>query len=105
MSLLQVRQTKHNQKRILHDFIEGKGGDAEFFCCYQKSQLNIRERKVAFKKEIQRLKDNLNKLLASHTGQKVSKIEKDTERDNFMSADEACEYGLVDKVITSSISA
>jgi len=50
-------------------------------------------------KEIQRLKDSLNKLLASHTGQKVSQVEKDTERDNFMSADEACKYGLVDKVI------
>ncbi len=50
-------------------------------------------------KEIQRLKDNLNELLAKHTGQDVKKIEEDTERDNFMSANEACEYGLVDKVI------
>jgi ATP-dependent Clp protease protease subunit len=49
--------------------------------------------------EIQRLKDNLNKLLSKHTGQKVKKVEEDTERDNFMSASEACEYGLVDKVI------
>ena len=54
-------------------------------------------------KEIQRLKDSLNKLLADHTGQKVSKVEADTERDNFMSAEEACEYGIVDKVITSSV--
>jgi ATP-dependent Clp protease protease subunit len=50
-------------------------------------------------KEIQRLKDSLNQLLADHTGQDVSKIEEDTERDNFMSAQEACDYGLVDKVI------
>ncbi len=50
-------------------------------------------------KEIQRLKDSLNELLAKHTGQDVKKIEEDTERDNFMSASEACEYGLVDKVI------
>jgi len=50
-------------------------------------------------KEIQRLKDNLNQLLAKHTGQDVQKIEEDTERDNFMSAQEALEYGLVDKVI------
>ena len=50
-------------------------------------------------KEIQRLKDTLNELLAKHTGQDVKKIEEDTERDNFMSATEACEYGLVDKVI------
>jgi len=49
--------------------------------------------------EIQRLKDSLNELLASHTGQEFSKVEADTERDNFMSAQEAAEYGLVDKVI------
>jgi len=50
-------------------------------------------------KEIQRLKDSLNELLSKHTGQDVKKVEEDTERDNFMSAAEACEYGLVDKVI------
>ena len=50
-------------------------------------------------KEIQRLKDNLNTLLAKHTGQDVKKVELDTERDNFMSATEAFEYGIVDKVI------
>jgi ATP-dependent Clp protease protease subunit len=50
-------------------------------------------------KEILRMKDELNKLLAAHTGQDVEKIAEDTERDNFMSATEACEYGLVDKVI------
>jgi ATP-dependent Clp protease protease subunit len=50
-------------------------------------------------KEIQRLKDSLNKLLADHTGQDFKKVEADTERDNFMSAEEACAYGIVDKVI------
>ena len=50
-------------------------------------------------KEIQRLKDSLNQLLAKHTGQDVQQIEDDTERDNFMSSQEACDYGLVDKVI------
>jgi ATP-dependent Clp protease, protease subunit len=50
-------------------------------------------------KEIQRIKDSLNRHLANHTGQDIAKIEADTERDNFMSADEACAYGLVDKVI------
>ncbi|MGB3751255.1 MAG: ATP-dependent Clp endopeptidase proteolytic subunit ClpP [Arcobacteraceae bacterium] len=50
-------------------------------------------------KEIQRMKDSLNKLLAEHTGQDVAKVEADTERDNFMSAEEAATYGLVDKVI------
>jgi len=51
-------------------------------------------------KEILRLKKKLNELLAVHTGQSVEQIEKDTERDNFMSAEEALEYGLIDKVIT-----
>ena len=49
--------------------------------------------------EILRLKKTLNQLLADHTGQDVEQIEKDTDRDNFMSAQEACDYGLVDKVI------
>jgi len=49
--------------------------------------------------EIQRLKDSLNQHLANATGQDVKKVEADTERDNFMSAVEAMEYGLVDKVI------
>ena len=50
--------------------------------------------------EIQRLKDSLNQLLADHTGQEFDKVEQDTERDNFMSAQEAMDYGLIDKVIT-----
>jgi len=50
-------------------------------------------------KEILRMKEELNSLLAKHTGQKIKKVEEDTERDNFMSAAEAKEYGLVDKVI------
>jgi ATP-dependent Clp protease, protease subunit len=50
-------------------------------------------------KEILRMKETLNKLLSKQTGQTIKKIEKDTERDNFMSAKEASEYGLVDKVI------
>ncbi|UFX83058.1 ATP-dependent Clp endopeptidase proteolytic subunit ClpP [Candidatus Absconditicoccus praedator] len=44
----------------------------------------------------------LNKILASHTGQKVSKIEKDVDRDNFMSAEASKKYGLIDKIIQSS---
>ncbi len=42
----------------------------------------------------------LNALLAEHTGKSLEEIEKDTERDNFLSAEEACKYGLIDKVIT-----
>lgn len=52
--------------------------------------------------EIQRLKDRLNQILASQTGKTVKRVEKDTERDNFMSSQEAVEYGLIDKVLTKS---
>ena len=52
-------------------------------------------------KEILRLKDKINKLLAEHTGQTLKKIEKDTDRDFFMSADDAQKYGIVDKVVLS----
>jgi len=54
--------------------------------------------------EIQRLKDTLNHILAEKTGQKPKQIEKDTERDNFMSSKEAMEYGLIDKVLEKSFS-
>ncbi len=50
-------------------------------------------------KEILRMKKELNTLLAKHTGQTLEKIYADTERDNYMSAQEAVEYGLIDKVI------
>lgn len=50
--------------------------------------------------EILQIKEKLNKALADHTGQDIKTIEKDTDRDNFMSADDACKYGLVDKVLT-----
>lgn len=50
-------------------------------------------------KEILRMKKELNTLLAEHTGQTIEKIYEDTERDNYMSAAEAVEYGLIDKVI------
>ena len=49
---------------------------------------------------ILRIREKLNKLLSEQTGKPLKTIERDTERDNFMTADEACEYGLVDKVIT-----
>ncbi|MBR7104844.1 MAG: ATP-dependent Clp endopeptidase proteolytic subunit ClpP [Lentisphaeria bacterium] len=51
-------------------------------------------------KEILRLKGMLNGILSSHSGQPIKKIEKDTERDFFMSADEAVKYGLVDAVVS-----
>ncbi len=46
-------------------------------------------------------KDKLNQILSENTGQALSQIEQDTDRDNFMSADDACAYGLIDKVIKS----
>jgi ATP-dependent Clp protease protease subunit len=52
-------------------------------------------------KNILRTRDRLNGILASHTGQDIAKIAADTDRDNFMTADEALAYGLVDKIIAS----
>jgi len=52
-------------------------------------------------KEILYLKARLNEILAKHTGQKIETIEKDTDRDNFLSATQAVSYGLVDRVLTS----
>lgn len=51
-------------------------------------------------KHILKTRDRLNRILAKHTGQKLPKIEKDTDRDYFMTADEAKTYGIVDKVIS-----
>lgn len=53
-------------------------------------------------KEILRLKHTLNSMLASHTKQNIKTIEKDTDRDNFMSAEEAVKYGLIDAVIKTA---
>jgi ATP-dependent Clp protease protease subunit len=52
-------------------------------------------------KEILRTKQRLNEILSFHTGQSVERVEKDTDRDNFMSAEEAKGYGLVDEVVKS----
>jgi len=52
-------------------------------------------------REILRIREEINNILVRHTGQSVRKIEKDTERDLFMSAQEAVEYGLIDEVIVS----
>ena len=60
----------------------------------QATDINIHAR------EILRMKDELNALLAEMTGQKIEKVENDTERDYFMSAGEAKEYGLIDDIVT-----
>jgi ATP-dependent Clp protease, protease subunit len=52
-------------------------------------------------KEILYLRQRLNEIMAKHTGQDVEKISRDTDRDNFLSADESVAYGLVDKVLSS----
>jgi len=51
-------------------------------------------------KEIQRLKDNLAEAFSKHTKQPIKKVQKDMERDYFMSSQEALEYGIIDKVLT-----
>ena len=51
-------------------------------------------------KEILYLKQKLNEMMAKHTGQPIERIERDTDRDNFLSAAEAVEYGIVDKVLS-----
>lgn len=52
-------------------------------------------------REILRMREDLNKILAKHTGKTLKKVQGDTERDNFMSPTQACEYGIIDKVLTS----
>lgn len=52
-------------------------------------------------RELLKLKEKLNQILAEHTGKSLEQIERDTDRDNFMSAQEAADYGLIDKVITT----
>ena len=52
-------------------------------------------------KELLKLTQKLNELMAEHTGKRLAQLEKDTDRDNFMSADDAHKYGLIDQVINS----
>jgi len=52
-------------------------------------------------KEILYLKSKLNEIMAKHTGQSIAAIEKDTDRDNFLSAEQAVEYGLIDRVLAN----
>ena len=52
-------------------------------------------------KEIMYLREKLNAILANHTGRSAEEIDHDTERDNFMSAEESVKYGMIDKVIAN----
>lgn len=72
---------------MIHQPLGGFQGQASDFEIHAREILTVRSR--------------LNKLLAHHTGKKESVIDKDTERDNFMSADESVDYGIIDQVLSS----
>ena len=76
-----------NSRVMIHQPLGGFQGQA--------SDVEIHAREILF------LKKRLNELLANHSGQTIETIERDTDRDNFMSGDEAVSYGLVDAVLTS----
>jgi len=75
-----------NSRMMIHQPLGGFQGQASDIDIHAKEILNIRHR--------------LNSLLAHHTGQALETIERDTERDNFMSAERAAEYGLIDSVFS-----
>ena len=74
-----------NSEVMIHQPLGGAQGQA--------TEIEIAARRILY------LRDKLNKILSERTGQPLDVIERDTERDNFMSAEEACQYGLIDKVI------
>ena len=74
-----------NSRVMIHQPLGGFQGQA--------SDFEIHAKEILYMKKI------VNEILAKHTGQTVKKIEKDTDRDNFLNAEEAVKYGLVDKII------
>ena len=76
-----------NSRVMIHQPLGGFQGQA--------SDIEIHAKEILF------LKNKLNQILANHTGQKIQKIAGDTDRDNFMSADDAVKYGMVDQVLLS----
>jgi ATP-dependent Clp protease, protease subunit len=76
-----------NSRVMIHQPMGGFQGQA--------SDIEIHAKEILF------LKQKLNNMLAHHTGQSIERVERDTDRDNFLSAEAAVEYGLVDKVLTS----
>lgn len=75
-----------NSRVMIHQPLGGFRGQA--------SDIEIHAREILY------IRSKLNSLLAHHTGQSVETIEKDTDRDNFLSAEAACDYGLIDAVLT-----
>ena len=78
-----------NAEIMIHQPLGGVNGQAEDIKIHAEWILKTREK--------------LNRILVANSGQPLEKVEKDTDRDHFMSADEACTYGLIDKVITSKV--
>jgi ATP-dependent Clp protease protease subunit len=76
-----------NSRILIHQPLGGVQGQA--------TDIDIQAR------EILKIRENLNRILAEHTKQDIEKIRKDTDRDYFMSADESMQYGIVDKVVKS----
>jgi len=79
------RFTLPNSEIMIHQVMGGFEGQA--------TDIKIRS------EHILKIKDKLNKILSQHTGQKITTIEKDTDRDRFMNVEEAKKYGIIDKVI------
>jgi ATP-dependent Clp protease protease subunit len=75
-----------NSRVMIHQPLGGFQGQASDIAIHAKEILSIRDR--------------LNRIMSEHSGQPLERIEKDTDRDNFLSATEAAEYGLIDKVLT-----
>jgi len=80
------RHALPNARVLIHQVMGGFQGQASDFEIHAKEILNI--------------KGKLNHILAHHTGQKIDKVAKDSDRDNFMSPEEAVKYGLIDSVIS-----
>ena len=78
-----------NSEVLLHQVMGGAEGQAV--------DIDIAARQIL------KVKDRLNQILAKHTGKDIKKLEKDTDRDFFMSAEEAKEYGVVDKILKKAI--
>jgi len=80
-----------NSRIMIHQPLGGAQGQA--------ADIEIQAREILY------LRERLNQMLAEKTGKTVDQISKDTDRDNFMSADQAAEYGMIDKVLTHRVTA